>query len=116
MANYSTMQLAVANNNSYLLARGDAGVDTWRFDTGTSTWTQVGNNNPPWSDALGWADVANYSTMQLAVANNNLYLLARGNVDRYLAVRPRCIVGEALPNERHHGNITPGRPTPALRS
>ena len=80
VANYSTMQLAVANNNLYLLARGDAGVDTWRFDTGTSTWTQVGNNNPPWSDALGWADVANYSTMQLAVANNNLYLLARGNV------------------------------------
>jgi subtilisin family serine protease len=79
VTNYSTMHLAVANNNLYLLARSNAGVDTWQFDTGTSTWSQVGNNNPPWSDALGWADVTNYSTMHLAVANNNLYLLARSN-------------------------------------
>ena len=53
VTNYSTMQLAVANNNLYLLGRSNGGVDTWRFDTGTSTWSRVGNNNPPWSDARG---------------------------------------------------------------
>jgi hypothetical protein len=62
-----------------LLARGDAGVDTWRFDTATSTWSKASDNRPEWSDASGWNDVANYSTMQLAVAHHDLYLLARAN-------------------------------------
>jgi V8-like Glu-specific endopeptidase len=77
VANYSTMHLAVANNDLYLLARTDAGVDTWRFDTASSTWSKRADNTPAWSDASGWDDVANYSTMHLAVANNDLYLLAR---------------------------------------
>jgi hypothetical protein len=79
VTNYSTMHLAVANNNLYLLARTDAGIDTWRFDTATSEWTKRGDNVPEWSDASGWADPSNYSTMRLAVANNDLYLLARGD-------------------------------------
>jgi subtilisin family serine protease len=43
-----------------------------------SGWSKRADNVPEWSDALGWDDVANYSTMRLAVANNDLYLLARG--------------------------------------
>ncbi|MEV0472168.1 S8 family serine peptidase [Streptomyces prunicolor] len=78
VANYSTMRLAVARDDLYLVARGDAGVDTWRFDTATSTWSKRGDNRPEWSDASGWSDVANYSTMRLAVARDDLYLLARG--------------------------------------
>jgi hypothetical protein len=77
--NYATMRLAVANNDLYLLARGNAGVDTWRFDTGSSAWSKVSDDTPRWSDASGWDDETNYATMRLAVANNDLYLLARAN-------------------------------------
>jgi hypothetical protein len=33
VSNYDTMRLTAAQNDLFLLARGNAGVDTWRFDT-----------------------------------------------------------------------------------
>ena len=79
VSNYSTMRVAVARDDLYLLARGNEGVDTWRFDTASSAWSKSSDNLPAWSDASGWNDVSNYSTMRVAVARDDLYLLARGN-------------------------------------
>ncbi len=75
---YSTMRLAVAGDNLYLLARGGAGVDLWCYDTAQSTWSKRSDDTPAWSDASGWSEERYYSTMRLAVAGDNLYLLARG--------------------------------------
>jgi Common central domain of tyrosinase len=94
--NYSTMRLAVARDDLYLLARGDAGVYTWRFDTASSTLRKVGDLVPEWSDASGWDDETNYSTMRLAVARDDLYLLARGNAGVYtwrFDTRRECSAG-----------------------
>jgi len=43
-----------------------------------STWSKRADNQSEWSDAAGWNDEPNYSTMRLAVARDDLYLLARG--------------------------------------
>jgi hypothetical protein len=79
VTNYSTIQTAVVNNQLYLLARADAGIHTWRFNAGNDSWSMLRGDSPAWSDASGWNDVDNYSTIQTAVANNVLYLLARAN-------------------------------------
>ncbi len=79
VANYSTIQTAVVKNELYLLARADAGIQTWKFNTGNKSWSKLASNSPGWSDASGWDDVANYSTIQTAVVNNEVYLLARAN-------------------------------------
>src|SRR5436190_262079 len=55
----STMPLALPDALPILLARGDAGVDTWRFDTATSAWSKRSDNTPEWSDASGWNDSSN---------------------------------------------------------
>jgi hypothetical protein len=79
VANHSTIRLAVARDDLYLLGRSGDGVQTWRFDTATLRWKELSAGQPPWSDAAGWDDVANHSTIQLAVARDDLYLLGRGN-------------------------------------
>ncbi|MCP4611257.1 MAG: hypothetical protein GY845_21310, partial [Planctomycetes bacterium] len=67
------------NNELYLLARADAGIHTWKFNAENNSWSKLASNSPGWSDASGWDDVTNYSTIQTAVVNNELYLLARAN-------------------------------------
>ena len=79
VTNYSTIQTAVVNNELYLLARADRGMQTWKFNIGDNSWSRLANNSPEWSDASGWKDVTNYSTIQTAVTSDELYLLARSN-------------------------------------
>ncbi|MCP3681214.1 MAG: hypothetical protein GY861_00855, partial [bacterium] len=79
VTNYSTIQTAVVNNELYLLARADKGIHTLKFNPGNNSWSKLASNNPEWSDASGWNDITNYSTIQTAVVNNELYLLARAD-------------------------------------
>ena len=81
VSNYSTIQTAVVNNELFLLARANAGMHTYRLVKSGSdySWSRVQSNSPEWSDAKGWDDVSNYSTIQTAVVNNELFLLARAN-------------------------------------
>lgn len=77
--NYSTIQTAVVNNELYLLARANAGMETYRLNPATDRWSLLAGASPKWSDADGWNDPANYSTIQTAVVKNELFLLARAN-------------------------------------
>jgi hypothetical protein len=77
--NYSTIQTAVVNDELYLLARANGGVHAWKFNAASNSWSRLVANSPEWSDATGWSDVSNYSTIQTAVVNDELYLLARAN-------------------------------------
>jgi hypothetical protein len=79
VTNYATIQTAVVNEELYLLARANLGMHTWKFDAGNSNWALVAVNMPVWSDAAGWNDGANYSTIQTAVVQDALYLVARSN-------------------------------------
>jgi hypothetical protein len=79
ITNYTTIQAVVMLGELYLLARANAGIYTWKFHTETSSWSRLAANNPGWSDASGWDDAANYSTIQAAVVKDGLYLLARAN-------------------------------------
>jgi hypothetical protein len=76
---YSTIQAAVANNKLFLLARANTGIQTWTFNADSEIWSHLVDAIPRWSDDLGWDDVDNYSTVQTAVVNNELHLLARAN-------------------------------------
>ena len=68
------------NDELYLVGRADAGIETWRFDTGTSSWSLLAVASPPWSDnPNGWNDETNYSTIQTAVVNDELYLVGRAD-------------------------------------
>jgi hypothetical protein len=69
----------LAFTTSSLLARANAGIDTWQLNTATATWSKLASHTPGWSDAAGWDDVTNYSTIQTAVVGNQLFLLARAN-------------------------------------
>ncbi|MGH9160381.1 MAG: BNR-4 repeat-containing protein, partial [Vicinamibacteraceae bacterium] len=75
--NYSTIQTAVVKDELYLLARANKGIATWKFDAGDSRWSVLTLNDPALSDDDGWNDITNYSTIQVAVAGNELYLVAR---------------------------------------
>ena len=76
VSRYSTIRNAVVRNEPFLMARANAGIAIWRNDTENNSWSSL-PNGPEWSDANGWADVTNYSTIQTAVVNNELYLLGR---------------------------------------
>ncbi len=81
---YSTIQTAVVNNELYLLARANAGIHLNKFNAATNSWVRLATNDPNYSDGSGWNDVTNYSTIQTAVVNNELYLLARANAGIHL--------------------------------
>lgn len=74
VTNYSTIQTAAATNELYLLARANNGITTWKLDADNTSWSRLALNDPPLSDDDGWDDVRNYSTIQTAVVNNELYL------------------------------------------
>ena len=80
--NYSTIQAADVDGDGQaeLLARGTNGMQTWKFNTATNTWYELVASSPQWSDALGWDDVDNYSTIQAADIDGDgaAELLARG--------------------------------------
>jgi hypothetical protein len=79
VTNYSTIRTAVVDNELYLLARADRGIHTWKFNSGNNRWSRLASNSPGWSDASGWKDVTNYSTIRTAVVDNELYLLGRAD-------------------------------------
>jgi hypothetical protein len=79
---YSTIQAADVDGDGQaeLLARGPAGMETWRFNSGTDTWEEVVKGTPAWSDAWGWDYHKYYSTIQAADVDGDgqAELLARG--------------------------------------
>jgi hypothetical protein len=77
ISNYSTIQTAAVDNKLYLLARSNNGIDTWLWNG--NIWIQTGHLSPALSDRSGWADASNYSTIQTAVVDHTLYLLARAD-------------------------------------
>ena len=79
VSNYSTIQAVVVGSDLYLLARGNAGMVTLRYDDASGSWVDVATNDPAWSDFHDWQDVSNYSTIQAVGVGDDLYLLARGN-------------------------------------
>ncbi len=78
-SNYSTIQTQVVNGELFLIARADKGINTWKFNTESNTWTKLASNTPALSDTLGWDDESNYSTIQTQVVNGELFLLARAD-------------------------------------
>ncbi|WP_431914947.1 DNRLRE domain-containing protein [Nonomuraea jabiensis] len=84
---YSTIQTQVVrrdgNDELFLLARGSAGLDTWRFDFDRETWVSGARNVLPFPDAQGWDKPQYYSTIQTQVTHptgdDELFLLARGS-------------------------------------
>jgi len=79
VSNYSTIQTAVVNNELYLIARADAGMSFWKYVPASNSWAVIPSFSPDLADSAGWNDVSNYSTIQTAVVNNELYLIARGD-------------------------------------
>ena len=81
---YSTIQTADVDGDedgrAELLARGAAGMETWRFNVISNTWESVVGSNPPWSDDNGWDGQEHYSTIQTADVDGDgrAELLARG--------------------------------------
>jgi hypothetical protein len=64
----------------------------WRICTTrdiTTLWRWLTVNTPAWSDATGWHDVTNYSTIQTDVIGNRLFLLAVAMPGSTLGVRHR---------------------------
>ena len=94
VASYSTIQTAVVNDELYLLARANRGMHSWKFDATNARWILQVVNMPAWADAAGWDDVTNYSTIQTAVANDELYLLARADNGMHLWTRRSAVISE----------------------
>ncbi len=79
LSNSDTIQAVSTGQDLYLFARANSGMISLRFDRDTDRWVLIASNNPSWSDKNGWADLANYSTIQAVAADGNLYMLARSN-------------------------------------
>ena len=79
LSNSDTIQAVSTGQDLYLFARANSGMISLRFDRETDRWEPIGSNNPSWSDNNGWADLANYSTIQAVAADGRLFLLARSN-------------------------------------
>ena len=86
-ANYSTIQALDVGGVLHLVARGDAGIFTYRLNC--AHWEQVFLGQPQLSDGSGWADPTNYSTIQAVELGNELHLVARGDagIFTYLLVQ-----------------------------
>jgi len=72
---YDTIRTFVVNNQPYLIARGAAGVATWKLDG--NKWTRLSQQSPKWIDEDGWHGVDRYSTINPVVVKNTAYLVAR---------------------------------------
>ena len=47
-----------------LLARSALGMETYRFNSDSSSWELLAANDPPWSTGSGWEYESHYSTVQ----------------------------------------------------
>ncbi|MGH9160754.1 MAG: hypothetical protein ACRD2X_12325, partial [Vicinamibacteraceae bacterium] len=94
VANYSTIQTAAVGDELYLLARAGRGMHTWKLDAGNGRWDLLSINMPRWADDSAWDDVANYSTIQTAVVNDELYVLARADNGMHLWIRRSAVIDE----------------------
>lgn len=89
-ANYSTIQTAAVGDDLYLLARANAGMNTWKFNPDDNSYQSLAAADPPLSDQNGWNDAGNYATIQTVVVGDQLFLLARADagMDTWLYVAP----------------------------
>ena len=79
VSNYSTIQPVAVGDDLFLVARADAGIVTLKLNQTNNQWDSITNSNPPWSDAAGWSDISNYSTIQPVAVGNDLFLIARAD-------------------------------------
>ena len=77
---YSTIQSTVVDNELFLLARTAKGIDTWKLDTISNVWSRITTDSPLWADRSGWDQEPYYSTIQSAVVNDQLFLMARSAI------------------------------------
>ena len=75
--NYSTIQTADVGGVLHLLARANRGMHIWQLNG--SRWTRIASGTPEWSDASGWSDVTNYSTIQAVAVGGALHVMGRAN-------------------------------------
>lgn len=73
---YKTIQTVYFNGKLLLVVRTADGIETWEYDSSYQQWYQLGGNSTDWTDANGWNQEEYYSTIQTAVVNNTLLLLA----------------------------------------
>src|SRR5690606_20321525 len=67
----------VLNPHDPVILMSSDGGDSWKITTTQdfiSGWLRLASNKPEWSDEGGCNDVSNYSTIQTAVVNNELFL------------------------------------------
>lgn len=74
---YKTIQSTVINNKLYIFGRGGSELHLFEYDPLTNHWQNL-SGYPELSDAAGWDKMKYYSTIQLAVKDNKLYVLGRG--------------------------------------
>lgn len=75
---YATIQAVVADSVLYLVARHEAGIYTWKYDSSSKTWSTLISKSPAWSDTSGWDSPSSYVTVQTAVVGKTLFLIGRG--------------------------------------
>ena len=65
---YQTIQTADVDGDgrAELLGRAPCGMETWRFNVASGTWSRIGNCNPAWSDGGNWNQEKYYRTLQAA--------------------------------------------------
>ena len=70
---YATIQTADIDGDGHaeLLGRSSCGIETWRFNTTSYAWENIGSCIPAWSDAGGWDLEKYYSTIQAADINGD---------------------------------------------
>ena len=76
-----TKESGLNAHDPVLLISGDGG-DSWQIATTSdlvAPWVRLTTGDPALSDEDGWDDVQNYATIQTAVVNNQLYVVARSN-------------------------------------
>ena len=74
---YSTIQVLAVGSDLYMIGRGEDGVWTYQFDASNNSWQNL-TSGGPFTDGQGWNQPQYYSTIQIAGAGNNLYMIGRG--------------------------------------
>ncbi len=75
--NYETIQALVVDDILHLVGRGNQGLMVVRWDNGS--WIRLEGGMLDWSDSEGWADAANFKTIQALEVDQQLYIVARSN-------------------------------------
>lgn len=79
---YSTISAVVANGHIYVVGRGSCGMHIWKL-VGEKA-VNISSCEIPFSDSSGWSDEKHYSTIQVAEANENVYIIGRGSCGMHI--------------------------------